>query len=126
MRVTRLSHEPSPAGERHSRSMAESPIHGEGVTVRALFERNSFALDYYQREYTWTRHEVGTLIDDLSQRFLSQWNHLHEREEVSGYAPYFLGPYVYHEGEGRTFLVDGQQRVTTLHLVLIYLRKLLL
>lgn len=106
--------------------MAESPIHGEGVTVRTLFERNSFALDYYQREYTWTRHEVGTLIDDLSQRFLSQWNPLHERDEVSRYAPYFLGPYVYHEGEGRTFLVDGQQRVTTLHLVLIYLRQLLL
>lgn len=106
--------------------MVESPIHGEGVTVRTLFESNSFALDYYQREYTWTRHEVGTLIDDLSQRFLSQWNPLHDREEVGRYAPYFLGPYVYHESRGRTFLVDGQQRVTTLHLVLIYLRQLLI
>ncbi|WP_326637450.1 DUF262 domain-containing HNH endonuclease family protein [Streptosporangium sp. NBC_01755] len=106
--------------------MVDSPIHGEGVTVRTLFEWNSFALDYYQREYTWTRHEVSTLIDDLSQRFLSQWNPLHDQEEASRYAPYFLGPYVYHESRGRTFLVDGQQRVTTLHLVLIYLRQLLL
>ncbi|MBB2912140.1 hypothetical protein FHS43_003420 [Streptosporangium becharense] len=104
----------------------DSPIHGEGVTVRALFERNSFALDYYQREYTWTRHEVGTLIDDLSRRFLDQWDPLRENDEVGDYAPYFLGPYVYHESDGRTFLVDGQQRVTTLHLLLIYLRQLLL
>ncbi|MEU4831117.1 DUF262 domain-containing protein [Streptosporangium sp. NPDC023615] len=96
------------------------------MTVRALFERNSFALDYYQREYTWTRHEVGTLIDDLAQKFLDQWDILHDRDEVGHYAPYFLGPYVYHESGGRTFLVDGQQRVTTLHLVLIYLRQLLL
>lgn len=106
--------------------MVESPIHGEGVTVRTLFESNSFALDYYQREYTWTRHEVGTLIDDLGRRFLSQWRPLHDCEEVGRYAPYFLGPYVYHESGGRTFLVDGQQRVTTLHLVLIYLRQLLI
>ncbi|GAA2854917.1 DUF262 domain-containing protein [Streptosporangium fragile] len=106
--------------------MVDSPIHGEGVTVRTLFERNSFALDYYQREYTWTRHEVGTLIDDLSQRFLDQWDPIREGDEVGHYAPYFLGPYVYHESDGRTFLVDGQQRVTTLHLLLIYLRQLLL
>ncbi|MEV4184791.1 DUF262 domain-containing protein [Streptosporangium canum] len=106
--------------------MADSPIHGEGVTVHNLFKKNSFALDYYQREYTWTRDEVRTLIDDLSNRFLSQWNPLHERDEVNGYAPYFLGPYVYHESDGRTFLVDGQQRVTTLHLLLIYLRQLLI
>ncbi|MFJ2031074.1 DUF262 domain-containing protein [Streptosporangium sp. NPDC087985] len=106
--------------------MADSPIHGEGVSVHNLFKRNSFALDYYQREYTWTRDEVRTLIDDLSHRFLSQWDPQHERDEVNGYAPYFLGPYVYHESDGRTFLVDGQQRVTTLHLLLIYLRQLLL
>jgi hypothetical protein len=83
-------------------------------------------LDYYQREYTWTRDEVRTLIEDLSRRFLLQWSPLHEREAVDDYAPYFLGPYVYHEHGGRTFLVDGQQRITTLHLLLIYLRQLLI
>ncbi|MEU0517401.1 DUF262 domain-containing protein [Streptosporangium sp. NPDC006007] len=103
----------------------DSPIHGEGVTVRALFEKNSFALDYYQREYTWTRDEVRTLIEDLSHRFLAQWHPRHGRDKVNAYSPYFLGPYVYHLSEGRTFLVDGQQRITTLHLLLIYLRQLL-
>lgn len=106
--------------------MADSPIPGRGVTVQGLFKGSSFALDYYQREYTWTRDEVRTLIEDLSRRFLPQWDPLHEREAVDDYAPYFLGPYVYHEHGGRTFLVDGQQRITTLHLLLIYLRQLLI
>ncbi|SNT06232.1 Protein of unknown function [Streptosporangium subroseum] len=105
--------------------MADSPIPGQGVTVQQLFKNNTFALDYYQREYTWTRDEVRTLIEDLSHRFMTQWDPLHEREQVDDYAPYFLGPFVYHEHGGRTFLVDGQQRITTLHLLLIYLRQLL-
>lgn len=106
--------------------MADSPIPGKGVTVQLLFDGSTFALDYYQREYTWTRDEVRTLIEDLTRRFLTQWDPVHEREEVGNYAPYFLGPYVYHEQGGRTFLVDGQQRITTLHLLLIYLRQLLM
>ncbi|NRQ35611.1 DUF262 domain-containing protein [Nonomuraea sp. NN258] len=106
--------------------MADSPIPGNGVTVQQLFKNSTFALDYYQREYTWTRDEIRTLIEDLSRHFLPHWNPLHEREAVDEYTPYFLGPYVYHEHGGRTFLVDGQQRITTLHLLLIYLRQLLL
>lgn len=105
--------------------MADSPIAGKGITVKQLFKDASFALDYYQREYTWTKDEVSILIEDLSRRFHSQWSPTHEREDVDSYAPYFLGPYVYHESNGRTFLVDGQQRITTLHLLLIYLHRLL-
>src|SRR5687768_5390053 len=38
--------------------------------------------------------------------------------------PYFLGPFVYHEERRNVrFLVDGQQRFTTLHLIFIHLYR---
>jgi len=39
---------------------------------------------------------------------------------------YFLGPFVYYEQRrGRRFLVDGQQRFVTLHLIFLHLRSLM-
>lgn len=105
--------------------MPDSPITSRDVTVEQLFRGATFALDYYQRPYDWGLVEVRTLLDDLTRRFLAQWKEDHEREQVEEYAPYFLGPYVYHDEKGKTFLVDGQQRITTLHLLLIYLYSLL-
>ena len=51
---------------------------------------------------------------------------LHDRRDASRYKPYFLGPYVYFQDGDITYLVDGQQRVSTLHLLLILIRNLLL
>jgi hypothetical protein len=50
----------------------------------------------------------------------------HDRRNTSRYKPYFLGPYVYFQDGDTTYLVDGQQRVSTLHLLLILIRNLLI
>jgi uncharacterized protein with ParB-like and HNH nuclease domain len=42
---------------------------------------------------------------------------------VKSYDPYFLGPYIICTADGRTSLVDGQQRIITLLLLLIYLHR---
>lgn len=106
--------------------MADSPILGQGLTIGQLFGGGRrFGLDYYQREYTWSRDEMRTLLNDLYQRFRQNYNSLHDRGAVDIYEPYFLGPYVYHESNGITYLVDGQQRITTLHLLLLHLHRLL-
>ncbi|MFB9836965.1 GmrSD restriction endonuclease domain-containing protein [Actinoallomurus acaciae] len=104
-----------------------TPIDGRGVTVGQLFSNTpKYQLDTYQREYTWGRQDVLRLLGDLERRFRLSWSHLHDRTETLRYAPYFLGPYVYFQDDGITYLVDGQQRITTLHLLLIHLRRLLL
>ena len=100
-------------------------IDGRGHSVRELFTGRRYGLEHYQREYDWTRTHVTDLLNDLSGRFLEQWNAEHERSDVADYRPYFLGPFVTYPVPGMSFLVDGQQRFTTLLLLLIRLRHLL-
>jgi hypothetical protein len=106
--------------------MASAPIEGRGCTIQQLFNGYRYQLDYYQREYTWESENVRRLIEDLHRRFSADWDTRHDRREASRYKPYFLGPYVYFQDGDTTYLVDGQQRVSTLHLLLILIRNLLL
>lgn len=105
--------------------MADSPVEGSGLTIEQLFSGRRYSLDYYQREYSWSRDSLELLLGDLQRRFFACWKDTDDREATARYEPYFLGPYVYHEEEAITFVVDGQQRITTLHLLLIYIRRLL-
>jgi hypothetical protein len=107
--------------------MTEKPaITSRGFTIEKLFEGHKYKLASYQREYTWTRAEVHALISDLHGRFYPQWRRLqHDDADVETYEPYYLGSIVYYEDDTFRHLVDGQQRITTLHLLLIFLRRLL-
>lgn len=105
--------------------MPEAPkIRGDGFTVQGLFSTFQFRLDSFQRDYSWGREDVKALIDDLTGRFLRQWSPGQERRDVSNFDPYFLGPFVYYRDGGFAALVDGQQRITTLHLLMLHLRRL--
>jgi hypothetical protein len=68
-----------------------------------------FFVPGYQRGYRWGRHEVEHLLNDIA--------------ESEG--TYYLQPIVVKEVEGGWELVDGQQRLTTLFLILRYLRSYL-
>ncbi|MFF4484300.1 DUF262 domain-containing protein [Streptomyces sp. NPDC001520] len=84
-----------------------------------------YLLEYYQREYTWERRHVVELVTDLANAFLRDWRPDHDRQHYDSYRPYFLGPFVSHPTGLKKNLVDGQQRFTTLHLLLIHLERLL-
>ena len=105
--------------------MTSAPVEGRGCTIHQLFNGHRYQLDYYQREYTWRTENVRRLLEDLHRRFNAEWNALHDRRDTSRYKPYFLGPYVYFQDGDITYLVDGQQRVSTLHLILILIHNLL-
>ncbi|MEV6303323.1 DUF262 domain-containing protein [Actinoplanes sp. NPDC051861] len=92
-------------------------------SVAALFDKRSFILDYYQRDYVWEEPQITRLMNDLSRKFLAQWSDRHSLRDVSSYDPYFLGPYIVCTADGRTSLVDGQQRIITLLLLLIFLKR---
>ncbi len=97
-------------------------IGGQAWTVRALFSRR-YVLDNYQREYEWEKIHLQDLINDLAGRYLSQRKPEHELRDVATFEPYFLGPIVTHRGANETYIVDGQQRLTTLMLLLIWLHR---
>ena len=91
--------------------------------VRTLSEVFSarYEVDFYQREYVWQRKNVDDLISDLSGEFLRNWDADDSCERVAEYSPYFMGEIVVSEVNGHLKLIDGQQRLTTLTLLLIFL-----
>jgi len=97
-------------------------IDGKGKTVRELLAGRKYSIDYYQREYKWQTKQVAELIDDLSAKFLESYEPEHERAAVAEYGHYFLGSIIISDKDGQKFIIDGQQRLTTLTLLLIYLQ----
>ena len=106
--------------------MSETPrtsreIDGEARTVRELLAGRKYSIDYYQREYKWQKKQVEELIEDLAAKFLESHEEGNERSAVADYGHYFLGSIIVSDKGGRKFLIDGQQRLTTLTLLLLYL-----
>ncbi|MBL8862890.1 MAG: DUF262 domain-containing protein [Planctomycetes bacterium] len=96
-------------------------IDGKGRTVRELLAGRKYSIDYYQREYKWQQKQVAELIDDLAAKFLESHEESNERSAVADYGHYFLGSIIVSDKDGQKFIIDGQQRLTTLTLLLIYL-----
>lgn len=99
-------------------------IHGEAKTVFELLMNRKYKLDYYQREYKWELSNIIELLEDLSSKFFSSYDKTHERENVKKYPGYFLGSVVICEKTNGNFIIDGQQRLTSLTLLLLYLNNL--
>ncbi len=98
-------------------------IDGDARSVRALLGEK-YGIDYYQREYHWRRQDVEAMLEDLETRFMANFTLGDSRQKVQQYSHYFLGPIVVSRKEGKHFLIDGQQRLTTVTLLLIYLNHL--
>src|SRR5690554_2161199 len=99
-------------------------IEGRARTVRELLDSTKYTVDFYQREYAWQERQVRELLDDLTGKFLDFYDASHARDAVEQYGHYFLGSIVISHKRGQRFIVDGQQRLTTLTLLLIYLYHL--
>ena len=73
-----------------------------------------FEIPVFQRPYAWTTEEVNELLDDLLFSM--------DRDDQE---PYFLGSIVLiKEDDPDSLVVDGQQRLTTLTMLLCSLREL--
>lgn len=94
---------------------------------RRLFEllQNKYIVDYFQREYKWEFKHIEQLLIDLEASFLSDYLIEDEIQDVVGkYNSYYLGPVVICEKGNIRSIVDGQQRLTSITLLLIYLNNL--
>ncbi len=93
-------------------------------TVRGLLENVKYKIDYYQREYKWKKENISVLLEDLESKFLQSYEEGHARTKVQEYPHYFLGSIVISRKNDQNFIIDGQQRLTSLTLLLIYLSHL--
>ena len=99
-------------------------ILGKAKTVRELLKGVKYSIDYYQREYKWHEKQIRELVDDLSDKFLEEYQPAHPRSKVADYPHYFLGSIIISKKDSVGYIVDGQQRLTSLTLLLVLLRNL--
>lgn len=96
-----------------------SAIEAKERPLRGIFSDDYlFEIPYYQRPYAWTKEQAGELLDDLCQAQVTS--------PAAGSPPYFLGSIVLIKktDEPLSQIVDGQQRLTTLTILLCVLRDL--
>ena len=83
--------------------------------VKVFSDDYFFEIPLYQRPYAWTEEQVDELLDDLTDAMTRGSD-----------APYFLGSVVLIKDDGQSVsqVVDGQQRLTTLTMLLCVLRDI--
>jgi hypothetical protein len=101
-------------------------IQPDKQNIDRLFSTTVYYIDFYQRDYKWTEEPVKRLLDDVFYQFDEAYAK-HAALEPNGeninarYPWYYLNTYVTNVVGGRVFVVDGQQRLTTLTLILLKL-----
>ncbi|MDZ8105139.1 MAG: DUF262 domain-containing HNH endonuclease family protein [Nostoc sp. DedQUE12a] len=95
-------------------------IHATEKALYKVFSNDfAFSIPAYQRPYAWTKDQASDLLNDLLS-FLG-----HDSEVTADTNPYFLGSIVLIKGEKpEADVIDGQQRLTTLTILLSVLRSL--
>lgn len=94
--------------------------------IDRVFSNNTYHIDFYQRDYKWNEIPVKRLLDDIFYKFNQTYDEhidLEPSKEVviEKYPWYYLNTYVTNTIEGKVYVVDGQQRLTTLTLMLMNL-----
>jgi hypothetical protein len=79
-----------------------------GTKLHQIFDRRFFAIPPYQRNYSWEREHIRALLEDIKDAMATDCRH-------------FLGQIVLSKtstSDDLFFVVDGQQRLTTIVLIL--------
>ena len=94
-----------------------SKLNVDQKSVNDLFrsKKADFLIPDYQRPYAWTEAECQTLWDDI---FAFAFPDNDYKKFDSENDEYFLGPIVTFVNDGKMEVIDGQQRLTTLMLLL--------
>ena len=101
-----------------------SKVQAQTKSVKELLTGVKYDIDFYQRGYEWTRRNVEELLNDFEAEFIANYAQEHEPWQVANYRHYFLGTIITIPESGKRYIVDGQQRLTTLTLMLIYFHHL--
>jgi uncharacterized protein with ParB-like and HNH nuclease domain len=105
-------------------SKDDHKIDADDRTVFEVLNERKYTVDYFQREYSWEYRHIEQLVTDLTSTFLDVYSEGDPRSAVEHYSRYYLGPFVVSSKNGTKSIIDGQQRLTSLTLFLIYLNNL--
>lgn len=96
------------------------PPSGKEKSLSDLLNNKKYTVPFYQREYRWRKQQINELISDLTGEFMEFFNSEDPRSAVADYGCYYLGSII-STGGSENAIIDGQQRLTSLTLLLIYL-----
>lgn len=90
------------------------------LNIKSLFSQGKYVIPIYQRNYAWGNKEITQLIQDIVDYA--------SKDDVDSKAiPYYIGSLiVYERKEDREFIyetIDGQQRLTTLNILLSVIKR---
>ncbi|HBP86107.1 MAG TPA: hypothetical protein DD706_00240 [Nitrospiraceae bacterium] len=105
-------------------SKDDHKIDADDRNVFDVLNERKYTVDYFQREYSWEQKHIDQLVTDLTSTFLDVYTEGDPRPAVEHYNNYYLGPFVVSSREGMKSIIDGQQRLTSLTLFLIFLNNL--
>jgi hypothetical protein len=102
-----------------SMSQESIKIESKDMSIEELF-KDFYTVPDFQREYVWESKQVERLLQDVHDEFYDE-----EKNIING-PEYFLGSIVVcRSDDGLLSLIDGQQRMTTIYLILCAIRDLL-
>ncbi len=107
-------------------SNLKNKIDATHTSINSLLKDQKFCIDYFQREYRWKEKHIKLLIEDLTTTFLKSYRRTDKRSSIANYQNYYLGPVVFsaNPDSGKKSIIDGQQRITSITLLLIHLNHL--
>lgn len=84
----------------------------KALTVNELFSKDFYSIPIYQRNYAWSMEQVEQLMQDVINAVKHKA------------AKYYIGNLIVDRNDDGTFeTIDGQQRLTTLFILLGVLKK---
>ena len=94
-------------------------------SLTKILSHRRFTVDVFQREYRWGRKQIEQMLSDFQDTFEEFYdpNDHDTPEEVENYGYYYMGCIICTGGSPNK-IIDGQQRLSSLTLLLIYLNNL--
>lgn len=98
-------------------------------SVENCLKQKTYHIDFYQREYVWSEETALTLLKDIVYNFELGYEQ-NKNSEITEtlmerFNWYYLNVYITNNINGKNYIVDGQQRLTTLTLIATKLYHLL-
>ena len=101
-----------------------SKVDADAKPISEILYTKKYDIDVFQREYKWGEKQIQQLLSDLESKFRSEYDEDDDREAVQYYAKYYLGTIITNRKGPKYLIIDGQQRLTSITLLLIYLHNL--